>query len=145
MFTLLLLGVFALSAIFVAALGAQVYRSSAAKMQSNFDTRASLVYIAEKVRQSTGSGFDARDIDGRPALVITEKYDDGKSYETWIYVSGGKLREMTVEAGSEARPGNGQAIMDMQSMDFKLDGDLVRITSVNAAGSEESLTLYRRS
>jgi uncharacterized protein YpmB len=145
MFTLLLLGVFALSALFVAVLGAQVYQSSAEKMQANFDTRTSLVYIAEKVRQSTGTGFDVRETGGASAFVITEKYDDGKTYETWIYVSDGKLMEATVEAGGEVAPGNGQAIMDMKAMDFELDGDLVRITSVNGAGDEESLTLSRRS
>ncbi|MDR1292565.1 MAG: DUF4860 domain-containing protein [Clostridiales Family XIII bacterium] len=145
MFTLLLLGVFALTAIFVAVLGAQVYRSSAEKMQANFDTRTSLVYIAEKVRQSTGTNFEVRDAGGRPALVITEGYDNGQAYETWIYAYDGKLCETTITAGSRMAPGSGQAIMDMKSMDFEVDGSLVKITSVNDAGDEESLTLSRRS
>ncbi|MDR1042541.1 MAG: DUF4860 domain-containing protein [Clostridiales Family XIII bacterium] len=145
MFTLLLLGVFALTAIFVAVLGAQVYRSSAEKMQANFDTRTSLVYISEKVRQSTGTNFEVRDIGGQSALVITEEYDNGRTYETWMYVYDGKLHETTVVAGSGMEPGTGQAIMDMKSMDFNVDGDLVKITSVNDAGDEESLTLSRRS
>jgi hypothetical protein len=140
-----LLGVFALTSIFVAVLGAQVYRSSADKMQANFDTRTSLVYIAEKVRQSTGSNFDVRDLGGQSALVITEKYDDGGTYETWIYAFEGKLFEATVSAGSDVRPGSGESIMDMKSMDFVIDGSLVKITSVNDAGDEESLTLSRRS
>jgi hypothetical protein len=145
MFTLLLLGVFALTAIFVAVLGAQVYRSSAEKMQANFDTRTSLVYISEKVRQSTGTNFEVRDMGGQSALVITEDYDNGQTYETWIYAYDGKLRETTINAGSEMEPGTGQTIMDMKSMDFDVDGSLVKITSVNDAGDEESLTLSRRS
>jgi uncharacterized protein YpmB len=145
LFTLLLLGVFALSAIFVAVLGAQVYKSSAAKMQANFDTRTSLVYIAEKVRQSTGTDFDVRDISGQSALVITEKYDDGQAYETWIYAYDGKLCEATVTAGNEMQPGDGQSIMDMKAMDFEINGDIVKVTSVNDAGEEESLTITRRS
>jgi hypothetical protein len=144
MFTLLLLGVFALSAIFVAVLGAQVYRSSAEKMQANFDTRTSLVYISEKIRQSTGTNFEVRDIGGQSALVVTEEYDDGHAYETWIYVYNGKLHEATISAGDEIQPDVGQAIMDMESMDFDVDGSLVRITSVNDAGDEESITLSRR-
>jgi hypothetical protein len=189
MFTVLLLGVFALSVVFVSVLGAEVYQSSAAKMQANFDTRTSLVYIAEKVRQSASTNFDVRELDGdqssdldgdlsddpdgdlsgvpgadqsddldgdlsddpgdgsdgNPALVITEKYDDKETYETWIYVWGGKLYETTIRQGDEIQPGGGQAIMDMKSMDFKVDGELVRITSVNDAGDEESLTIGRRS
>jgi hypothetical protein len=144
MFTVLLLGVFALAAIFVAVLGAEVYQSSAAKMQANFDTRTSLVYIAEKVRQSASTDFDVRDLDGSPALVVTESYDDGNDYETWIYATSGKLYETTVQAGTEVAAGSGQAIMDMKSMDFKVEGNLVRITSVNDAGDEESLTIGRR-
>jgi hypothetical protein len=145
MFTLLLLGVFALTAIFVAVLGAQVYRSSAETMQANFDTRTSLVYISEKVRQSTGTNFEVRDAGGQSALVITEDYDNGQTYETWIYAYDGKLRETTISAGSEMEPGTGQAIMDMKSMNFDVDGSLVKITSVNDSGDEESLTLSRRS
>jgi hypothetical protein len=142
-FTLLLLGVFAFLALFVATLGAQVYRSSAAKMQANFDTRTSLVYIAEKVRQSGGGGLGVREVAGRPALVIEEEHDD-RTYETWIYVAEGTLFETTVESGAPVKPGGGQAIMDMRSMDFNVDGALLRITSVNSAGNEEHLTLSGR-
>jgi hypothetical protein len=137
--------VFALTAIFVAVLGAQVYRSSAEKMQANFDTRTSLVYISEKVRQSTGTNFEVRDVEGQSALVITEEYDDGQTYETWIYTYNGKLCETTISADGEMQPGTGQSIMDMKAMDFDVDGDLVKITSVNDAGDEESITLSRRS
>jgi hypothetical protein len=143
-FTLLLLGVFALSVVSVAALGVQVYRSSAAKMQANFDTRTSLIYIAEKVRQNGGAGFGVREVAGQPALVIEEEYGSG-TYETWIYVTDGTLFETTVKSGAEVSPGGGQAIMDLKSVDFKVDGKLVRITSVNSAGDEESLTLRGRS
>ena len=38
---------FAMSALFVAAIGANVYANSAKKMQSNYDTRTSIVYLAE--------------------------------------------------------------------------------------------------
>jgi hypothetical protein len=142
-FTLLLLGVFALSAVFVATLGAEVYRSVTAKMQANFDTRTSLVYLAEKVRQS-GGGFGVRDLDGRSALVMREEYG-GETYETWIYVSDGTLFETTVGSGVSVKPGGGQAIMALRSMDFEIDGALVRVTSVNDAGDEETLTLNGRS
>jgi hypothetical protein len=144
-FTVLLLGVFALAAVVVAVLGAQVYRSSADKMQSNFDTRTSLVYIAEKLRQSASTNFDVKDIGGSESLVISEKYSDGGSYETWIYEYDGRLYEATVVAGDEVQPGTGQSIMNMDSMNFDVDGNLVKITTVNEAGDEESLTLSRRS
>ncbi|MDR0596371.1 MAG: DUF4860 domain-containing protein [Clostridiales Family XIII bacterium] len=145
LFTVLLLGVFALSAIFVSLLGAEVYQSSAAKMQANFDTRTSLVYIAEKLRQSASSDFSVREIEGGgSALVVTERYDNRKTYETWIYAWKGKLREATVEAGADISAGGGQEIMDMKSMSFEMDGKLVRITSINSAGERKSLAIGRR-
>jgi hypothetical protein len=144
-FTVLLLGVFALAAVVVAVLGAQVYRSSAEKMQSNFDTRTSLVYIAEKLRQSASTNFEVKDIGGSESLVISEKYSDGGNYETWIYAYGGKLYEATVVSGNNVTPGMGQSIMNMDSMNFDVDEGLVKITTVNESGDEESLTLGRRS
>ena len=144
LFTVLLLGVFALAAIFVAVIGAEVYQSSSIKMQANFDTRTSLVYIAEKVRQSASTDFDVREVAGNDALVITEIYDDEREYETWIYVADGKLNEATVTKGTEVDRRKGQSIMDMNSMDFEVSGNLVTITIENTNGETESLTVGRR-
>jgi hypothetical protein len=147
MFTVALLGVFALAAIFVAVLGAQVYRSSAQKMQSNFDTRTSLVYIAEKVRQNAGEDYSVRDLNGNSALVLTEQYESQgkqKDYETWIYVANGKLYEALIQAGKAPNAGEGQSIMDMERMDFSLDGALLTVTVRNDSGDTESITLSRR-
>jgi hypothetical protein len=143
MFTITLLGVFALAALFVAVMGAQVYAHSAEKMQANFDTRTSLVYIAEKVRQCPGENFDVKQVDGLDALVLTERHK-GQDYESWIYVYDEKMYELFIKSGDAVSPGDGQAIMDLKSMQIDTDGRLLSITVENPAGDSDSLTLSRR-
>jgi hypothetical protein len=147
MFTVTLLGVFALAAIFVAVMGASVYQGSAQKLQANFDTRTSLVYIAEKVRQSpqdTAGGYEVRQLNGQDALVLTEGLDK-RVFETWIFVRDGKLHEVMVEAGTDVSDSEGQTIMDLKSLTFEDAGNTLTITVINNSDDEESLTLGRRS
>jgi hypothetical protein len=143
MFTITLLGVFALAALFVAVMGAQVYAHSADKMQANFDTRTSLVYIAEKVRQCPGENFSIEQLDGADALVLREQHED-RDYESWIYVYDEKMYEVLIASGNTVSPGDGEAIMDLKSMKVEYDGSLLTITVENPEGGKDSLTLSRR-
>ncbi|MDR1796943.1 MAG: DUF4860 domain-containing protein [Clostridiales Family XIII bacterium] len=115
-FTILLLGIFAMAAIFVAVLGAKIYANSAEKLQANFDTRTSIVYLSEKIRTSAGAGgVSVQELEGvGDALVLTEAVD-GKTYESWIYVRDGELCESTVSAGATVLPAAGQRIMTLKS------------------------------
>jgi hypothetical protein len=139
-FTLTLLGVFAMSALLVAVMGARVYERSAENVQTNFDTRTSLVYMAQKVRQSPDGGIRVASVAGGDALVLTETYQ-GQTYESWIYVHGGKLREVLVPAGTPVMAGDGYSIMELASLDVDRDGSLLRLTAENAAGVRRSLSI----
>jgi hypothetical protein len=146
MFTITLLGVFALAAIFVAVMGASVYQSSAEKMQANFDTRTSLVYIAEKVRQSPQGGdgdIEVRQLNGHDALVLKETYDK-RVFETWIFVKDGKLHEVMAEDGTDISDTDGQTIMALKSLEFDDNGRTLKITVVNSSDEQRSLTIGRR-
>jgi len=116
-FTVLLLGIFAMAAVFVAVLGARVYANSAQKMQDNFDTRTSLVYLSEKIRTSEGAGsVSVKPLDGAgDALVIAQELN-GARYESWIYIYEGNLMESPLVAeGSPVIPQAGQEIMPLRS------------------------------
>ena len=52
LFVLALFGIFALSAIFLITIGADIYGKTMNNMERNFDARTALAYITEKVRQS---------------------------------------------------------------------------------------------
>ena len=143
MFTITLLGVFALAALFVAVMGAQVYSHNAEKMQANFDTRTSVIYMAEKIRQTPGGNFEKKDIDGNDALVLIEDID-GNKFESWIYVHDNTLFEVMINQGASIRPGEGQAIMSLNSMTIEEKDDLFNIMVENSQGTKESLSIGRR-
>jgi hypothetical protein len=83
--TVTLLGVFALAALTVAVLGAHVYESSADLMKSNYDTRTSLIYLSEKVRQAGDGELSVGSVGKNDALLIDEEIE-GETYHTYIYV-----------------------------------------------------------
>jgi hypothetical protein len=143
MFTITLLGVFALAALFVAVMGAEVYKTSAEKMQANFDTRTSLIYIAEKVRQNPDENYSIGQVGGQDALILTETHE-GVDYESWIYVYDEKLCEVLVAAGRDVSPGDGQQIMDLKSLKVADHNGLLTITVVDPKDQENTLSIGKR-
>jgi hypothetical protein len=143
MFTILLLGIFALAAIFVAVMGAKVYANSADKMQANFDTRTSIVYLSEKIRTCPNDNFSVRDIGGNTALVLTEEIN-GREFESWIFVQNDRLSEVTVLKGDQVYPNTAQQIMDLRSLDAEVRDGGIEITVVTVAGDVNSTFLSGR-
>ena len=144
MFTILLLGIFALTAIFSAVMGATVYANSAEKLQANFDTRTSLVYLSEKIRTNPSDDYDVREVDGNTALVLTEKLGD-YVFESWIFVSNERLCEITVMQGDTVVPGTAQQIMDLRSLDAQKKDGGIEITVVTVAGDVNTTFISGRS
>ena len=143
LFTILLLGVFALTAIFVAVMGAKVYANSADKMQANFDTRTSLVYLSEKIRTCPGDGFSIGDVGGNTALVLSEEIG-GVLYESWVFVDEGQLYEATVISGDAVSTAAAQKIMPLNSLEASLKDGGVEITVTTAAGDVNTTFVYGR-
>jgi hypothetical protein len=143
MFTLMLLCIFALSAIFVAVLGAKVYANSAEKLQANFDTRTSIIYLSEKIRTCPGDAYRVQEMNGSKALVLSQEVD-GTTYEAWIYVHEEKLCEAVVLAGDTVSTAGGQQIMPLRSLDAELTGGGIRITVVTTEDQESTTFISRR-
>ena len=144
MFTVTLLGVFALTALLVAMMGARVYSHSADKMQDNFDTRTSLVYLSEKIRQYPGNDLSITEVDGNQALRLA-KEADGIRYETWIYVYEGGLYEANVPEGTIIVPGEqGQWLMALKTMDITYSDNLLMISVEGRSGEKNSICISSR-
>jgi len=143
MFTILLLGIFALTAVFVAVMGAKVYANSADKMQANFDTRTSLVYLSEKIRTCPCDNFSVRDLDGSDALVLREEIND-MVYESWVFVTKDRLCEITIVQGDTVTPGAAQQIMDLKSLEATLKDGGIEITVTTLAGNRDTTFIYGR-
>ena len=66
-FVIALFCLFALSAIFLISIGADIYGKTVTNMEDNFNTRTALAYITEKVRQSDKDGQISVDLTGKAA------------------------------------------------------------------------------
>ncbi|MBC5649026.1 DUF4860 domain-containing protein [Christensenella tenuis] len=135
-FALSLFCVFAVLSLFVVILGANVYKGISSELSAGCNMRSSLVYLTEKVRQADGSGgFSIAGMEGGDALVLSSSAN-GKDYETWIFVSGGKLMEATVETGVEINAAYGQPVTDLSELRLSQDGPLLQIGVTDTQGNE---------
>ncbi len=77
LFVIALFCLFALSAIFLITIGANIYGKTVNNMEDNFNSRTALAYITEKVRQSDNAdSISAGTFQECPALVITSRIED---------------------------------------------------------------------
>lgn len=144
LFTMGLFCVFAVTALLVVILGADVYRSTVSDMTRNYNTRTSISYLAEKVRQNdTAGSVTLSQVDGQDALVLTQVLGE-KPYETWIYPGDGELREVLVAAGTAVTILDGQPIMPIGSLTLSLNGNLLSMTATDPDGMVSRLMLKAR-
>ena len=133
-FVIALFCLFALSAIFLISIGADIYGKTVTNMEDNFNTRTALAYITEKGRQSEGQ------LEDLPALVITEA-STGSSYQTYLYAYEGHLKQLMCKSDLILGPEAGQDILSVS--DFTLapvNDNLLKCTI--SLSSKESYVLY---
>ncbi len=150
LFVLALFGVFALSALTLANVGANVYRKTVTAMEQNVNERTPVSYLTEKVRRSdslTSVGTAAvtvATLGDIPALVLTEETEDA-SYNTYLYCLDGKLKELSVRSDMPDVSGMlaaGQDILDLEEMiPESAAPNLIKIHLTTADGETRTLLL----
>ena len=143
-FILALLCVFAFGALMTAILGSNTYKGIKEDMDSNFEFRTPLSYIATKIRQN--DRIDSIRIinkEGTDALVL-ETPDNGVTCETWIYEYQNSLYEVYLEKGTSFHLEDGLAMIPSHGLKFKLKGDLLQITASDHRGKTRTLALSFR-
>lgn len=135
LFVLALFGVFTVSALMLVTVGSEVYRHTMEDMGNNYETRTSVAYITEKIRQndtSIAEGFSAASnhisistLSGEPALMLTQSIN-GETYCTYLYLHDGYLRELFTK--SESYLGDdtlaaGQEIMELSAFTMEQVSD----------------------
>lgn len=140
LFTLALFCVLAASSLLVAVMGAQVYEGIAARMGDHYTSRTTLSYIVNKVRQNDlAGGVWLGELGDGPALVMEQEVD-GSLYQTWIYQSGGELRELLTRADNPIRPEDGQVIMSVEHLAMEqVSQGLFRLSVRTGSGIESVL------
>ena len=140
-FTLSLFGVFAIAALLVVVIGANVYRSTVNTQDTNAVKRTSVAYVAEKIRQNDVSdSIFVGDVEGAPALVLNSTYGEN-IYSTYIYMYDGNLRELFVRASDSPSLIAGQIITGISGFSIESVSDQLYYISITDKDGE-NLSLY---
>lgn len=131
LFVLALFGVFTVSALMLVMVGSEVYRHTVEDMESNYETRTSVAYVTEKIRQNDTSLAEGRSdsskhisistLSGEQTLMLTQSVN-GETYCTYLYLHDGYLKELLTKSGSYLGDdilAAGQEIMELS--DFTME------------------------
>jgi hypothetical protein len=143
---LLVFSLYACGALFLCVRGAEAFRQTSQVMQENYDLRTGVFYLAEKIHQNDAAGAIRIDsANGSDALVLIERVG-GQAFETWIFIDGESLSELTISAGESVSVAKPQAIMPMKGMSLKLGPDgLIDVSLTTMDGRQTSTSLLLRS
>lgn len=136
LFVFLLYGLFALFSLLLILIGAWVYKRTVENTEARGDVRASLSYVANKVRASDRASLETRD--GLSVLVLTQEFE-GDLFETYIYYTGGVLREWLAEAGTPFSPEKGETVASLSSFSIEEEDGLLAVTSAGRDGRSHTL------
>ncbi len=146
LFPVALLFVFAVSALTVLLLAANIYRSTTAHSSLNYTARTSLSYISEKIRQNDTHGNVSLGVyDGCDALILEQTYNEA-SYRTYIYVYENELKELFAKKEAEFPASTGKTILTVE--DFSMDtveNGLFRFSCTDTDGQTSSAIVGIRS
>ncbi len=142
-FIFLLLAIFAISAIFLTALSAQVYHDTVETGNRN-NTARIVSAIIRGAAQSEDAGIASiREEAGLPVLVFTNDYD-GEIYYHRIYAAGGYLREGLSSEGREFDEETGDALVEVTSFEPRIEGNMLYARIGTPDGGEEDVWVYLR-
>lgn len=144
LFAVVLYGMFALLSLLLVLIGAQVYKRIVQNTEARGGIRASLSYVANKVRASDESGgVRLENRDGIDVLVFEETVEDA-TYETLIYYYDGALRELFQPSGTSFTPASGETLTAVTQFSMSEKNGLLIITAQNASEQPQTLHIWRR-
>lgn len=120
--TLLLFGIFTLSAAALTVVGAQVYQAILEDTRQNNNQRASCAYLMNRLRSVNGP-ISIEQYQGGSMLVMEEEIS-GEQYLTRVYLHEGYLTESFLPAVFEFDPDNGEQIIEASDFQLKQEGAL---------------------
>lgn len=148
---LLTLAVFSVCILLVLLFGAKLYKQALERDSSSFDKRTINQYIATRIRQSDADGmvFIGKFESGVPSeqgdtFYFVERYE-GCTYYTRIYCCNGYLYELFADAEDVFERADGEKILPLTSIDFQLEGELLRVFVTHTDGSCDTLVINLRS
>lgn len=146
LFVIALFCIFALSAVFLITVGANIYGKTVSHMESNFNCRTSFAYVTEKIRQADENGaVSTGELDGVPAVLITADVGPTR-YITYLYQYNGYLKELMVREDTPLSPEAGQDIFPVTEFSFwEVNDKLLAFTITTDDGNSCRLFVSRKS
>lgn len=144
LFVLTLFLLFAVSALMLVMVGARVYQNTVNDMASNFDERTAFAYVTERIRQNNDANtVSVGTLEDVNSLILSQKVD-GETYETYLYLHDGYLKELFIKKGSylgENMLNAGQKILELKAFQVEsIQDSLYRIFFESA--HSDPMTLY---
>lgn len=119
LFPVVLLFVFAISALTVILLAARIYQSATEHSSWHYTSGTGLAYISEKIHQNDVDGtITLGNFDGCDALIMKQSVGED-SYYTYIYADKNQLKELFIKDGAAADASSGRTILEIQ--DFSME------------------------
>lgn len=140
-FVLLIFCLFAVCSLFLVLIGANSYHRVVSEMDSNNETRASLSYISNKVHAANGGNVRIETLNGQKTLVIRSN-ENGREYNTYIYLYNGYLMELYTKADNGFTPGDGDKITPLTAFTMEKDGSELKLSVCGKNRRHLSLNLF---
>lgn len=140
---LVLLFLLGISAFTLSMAGADSYKSLSSFRDKSASVRIALAYSEMKIHQYDSGGalsVEPHPVTGEQALVIRETVKD-QAYETWIYYSGGFLREALVLQGQLPTEAFGFEVVALDAYTLTEDPDKRGVSIAVQAEDEKGRTL----
>ena len=146
LFMLILFFLFTVLSLFVIVIGAHAYNGIVQDMDSNNQMRASLSYVANKVRAGDESGAITVDkINGQDVLTIRANYD-GAEYRTYIYYYNGCIFEQFGKAEKAFQLGSGDKITAVKAFHVEKNANnQLNLTATDDKNRQLALQIALRS
>lgn len=144
LFMFVLFAIFAVLSVLIIFIGSGVYGRITENKEINEQTRTTLSYITNKVRETDGEdNVFLMEKEGNQVLVLRHEYDDYSS-DTWIYEYNSKLMEMTVDAGDEFELRFGDVLIDTSDVRFYIDEEkkLLKVSIFDKNEKESKVSIY---
>ena len=133
-----LLALFCIATLSLVMTGSAAYKSINEKKELDSELRVAISYLDTKVKQNDSEGVLRLGLnpagDGK-ALIVSEFLGETQ-YETWIYLSGGKLREVLIEKGEPVLDDLGFEIAEIEGFTAECnpDGNLLQFKVWSTSG-----------
>lgn len=128
LFLMSLFFVLTVTSIFTVVFGAKIYEKTQKTMESNFETRTSNLYIANKILAHDYEGGVV--LDGDKLILISD--DENYKTYTYLYLKDGYLQEITASESFAFDYQDGSKIMPMHTFDvIQVSDNVLKVSIVS--------------